>query len=334
MSKTLVTVGTDGFRDYVEVSDGRTLNLGSISVLKLVASLVDSPAMCRLALDSFLKDGKAVIHVDLSKLEKLLQPKRSRWAGKDLIPSLLQGLESGGRVASDQDPVSSKFSALIRAFNQLHECPSPEAVESMKVATSEFASLVKSGRGPDFKHELEEFLQNDTGILRKKKQVIRAILQKPKYDHNFAKRKWAEWVDDAVAEFSEEFDEDGKELFPKPLRNELVEEIADREKQLIDEGEYSRVKMAEENGMEKEAADEFLVNEGLVHLVAAKTSQAFDVVTGSEKKGSEVAKQDLQTISARLEGITKSASLGNPSLRTELLDLAKKADQVRSHFER
>jgi hypothetical protein len=79
----LVTVATDGFRDYVTLPDGRELNLGSVSVLKLVATLVRGVNRCRKALDAFLKNGQTIISVDLEELEVLLKPKRSRWACHD-----------------------------------------------------------------------------------------------------------------------------------------------------------------------------------------------------------------------------------------------------------
>jgi hypothetical protein len=79
----LVTVATDGFRDYVTLPDGREINLGSVSVLKLVATLVRGVNKCRKALDAYLKSGHTIISVDLEELEHLLKPKRSRWASYD-----------------------------------------------------------------------------------------------------------------------------------------------------------------------------------------------------------------------------------------------------------
>ena len=88
--QSLVTVATDGFRDYVDLPDGRRVNLGSVSVLKLVSSLVRGSYQCRRALDTFLKSKQAVIAVDLSALEDMLKPKRARWAAYDdpFIPTV------------------------------------------------------------------------------------------------------------------------------------------------------------------------------------------------------------------------------------------------------
>lgn len=108
---TLVTVATDGFRDYVSLPDGRTFNLGSVSVLKLITTLVPSGAMCRQALNVFLRDKHATISADLAALEKLLQPKRSRWAGHEnrLIPPDPRNLPRG---ASTMNPDQAQAQAI------------------------------------------------------------------------------------------------------------------------------------------------------------------------------------------------------------------------------
>ena len=62
---------------------GEKLTSGSVSVLKLVTSLVRGVNRCRRALDAFLKNGQTLISVDLEELEELLKPKRSRWSSHD-----------------------------------------------------------------------------------------------------------------------------------------------------------------------------------------------------------------------------------------------------------
>ena len=85
----LVTIETDGYRDFVTFPDGRQLNMGSISVLTLVTTLTKS-RVWRKTLDTFNKDRKALISVDLQALTELLSPRRSRWAchGDPFIPSV------------------------------------------------------------------------------------------------------------------------------------------------------------------------------------------------------------------------------------------------------
>ena len=85
----LVTIETDGYRDFVTFPDGRQLNMGSISILTLVTTLTKSKVW-RKTLDTFNKDRKALISVDLQALTELLSPRRSRWAchGDPFIPSV------------------------------------------------------------------------------------------------------------------------------------------------------------------------------------------------------------------------------------------------------
>lgn len=83
MARLLVTVGTDGFTDWVKLPDGSRLNLGPISVLKLVSKLAPSRGAARSTLDAFLKDGEAMFSVDDAKMWALFAPRRAIWAGDD-----------------------------------------------------------------------------------------------------------------------------------------------------------------------------------------------------------------------------------------------------------
>jgi hypothetical protein len=395
MSTALVTVATDGFRDYVELPDGRTLNLGSVSVLKLVATLVQSAKLCRAALDTFLAKGSAVIKVDIGRLEEILKPKRARWAGKD--PLMAQGIQEQGqsdmgegktKVATDDNVESEtnvKFSSLVKAFNQLYAQPSEATISSFRQASSEFLEYTTgkvAGVDEDAKYELGEFLENDPKSLKLKEGIVFDILAKPKYDHNYAKKLWLNWVDKGSESYSKKFDEDDNTLFPRVLREDLARDLADKERKLIDEGEYEHLKTANEehpmiksadswdemkapdevSGTSEEVAkqmgvDNFylnvnmgetsnlvaglklaaeevpFINEGLIHLVASKVEHALKVVQASEKKGGDIAKGDLHIISNQLSNITKTANIEDPTTRMGLMDLARKADLVRSFFE-
>jgi len=125
--RTLVTVATDGFRDYVDLPDGREINLGSVSVLKLVSSLVRGSHECRRALDTFLKTKQAIIAVDLFALEDLLKPKRARWASDDdpFIPAVPLitthvGAEQQGRGTS-MDPDTAQAEAIRSQIDELEK---------------------------------------------------------------------------------------------------------------------------------------------------------------------------------------------------------------------
>jgi len=75
----LVTIGTDGFVDYVQTPDGRRYNLGPVSVMKLVMGLT-SLRNARTALKEFLENKQVMLSVDLDKMWALLPFKRARYS--------------------------------------------------------------------------------------------------------------------------------------------------------------------------------------------------------------------------------------------------------------
>lgn len=263
MPRSLVTIATDGFRDFVELPDGRTLNLGSVSVLNFVTKLVSSSSLCKLALDSFLKEGRAVMQVEIEALENLLKPKRARWAqlGNGLIPLLPRQGEGMTETPVQAQPQSfqASFDNMMTAFDIMYQAPTSESVSAYVKSASDFTLLV-TGSG----------LSTET---------------------------------------------DGQ---PKEASVDKQAEVSGT---------------SEDNAVLKLAAAEVpFVNEGLVHLVAAKVDHALKVVASSQKKGGDLAKGDLHMISTRLDGIAKSANFQDPNLRGALLDLAQKADKVRTYF--
>jgi hypothetical protein len=76
----MVTVGTDGFVDYVQVPDGEKFMLGPVSVLRLITGSADSIRAARLALKEFVENGKAMLSVDLDKMWSLLPFQRARYS--------------------------------------------------------------------------------------------------------------------------------------------------------------------------------------------------------------------------------------------------------------
>lgn len=80
MTHLLVTVGTDGRKDWVRTPDGQKLALGSISVLTFVSKLAKNSRIARNTLDQFLKGGEAMFKVDSDRMWRILEPRRARWA--------------------------------------------------------------------------------------------------------------------------------------------------------------------------------------------------------------------------------------------------------------
>lgn len=75
----LVTVGTDGFTNWVRLPDGQRMNLGRISVLSFLTKLNPNIKSVQRALDLFLSDGEALVKVDEQRMWALLAPTRTRW---------------------------------------------------------------------------------------------------------------------------------------------------------------------------------------------------------------------------------------------------------------
>lgn len=78
--KLFVTIGTDGYADWVQTPDGQKLMLGPISILKFVTELgVGGAYGARKTLDEFIKDGTSMLMVDQERMGQLLKPHRARW---------------------------------------------------------------------------------------------------------------------------------------------------------------------------------------------------------------------------------------------------------------
>ena len=75
-----VTLETDGLCDYVRLPSGERYNLGAVSVLRLVASLVTDRRKGRLAIENFNRSGKAVVPLDPEAMLAFLEPRPTRRA--------------------------------------------------------------------------------------------------------------------------------------------------------------------------------------------------------------------------------------------------------------
>ena len=84
----LVTIGTDGFVDYVQVPDGQKFMLGPVSVLRLITGVTKTARSARVALDEFLATGKTMLSVDIDRMWELLPFRRARYSSFDpFVPS-------------------------------------------------------------------------------------------------------------------------------------------------------------------------------------------------------------------------------------------------------
>jgi hypothetical protein len=82
MRQALVTVSTDGTRDYVVLPDGQRRILGTVSVLTFVTELTPHIRLARQVLNQFLSHGEAMFTIDLDLMDELLSPRRARWSSQ------------------------------------------------------------------------------------------------------------------------------------------------------------------------------------------------------------------------------------------------------------
>jgi hypothetical protein len=449
--RTLVTVATDGFRDYVDLPDGRQVNLGSVSVLKLVSSLVRGSYECRRALDTFLKKRQVAIAVDLYALEDMLKPKRARWASYDdpFIPIVpVQSTELGpipktvqqGRGASMDPDIAQaeamknqiveleKQIALVEQTAKEHASGSQSAdqlqgaVESLKALVTElgkppkgqsdnsafyfklsslegilsklegcgcsteadvtafhmtasdlFAEVtgktIKAAVDTDVLEDLELFMENTSSLHNQFNSIIANVKRKMesgKYDPKLSPKLWLYWVEDGVKAYAKEFSVNPRQQFPMELKRALAERFSEHYDAAVKNGEYGELKVkkasddqepeqevAKESSETQEedvpkkvdesktatevyyklaASDVPAINEAFADSVMSKVDNALRTIEASSKKGTEVAKKDLNTISSRLATLIQESSLDDPALSVALRKLSGMVDQVQSHF--
>lgn len=108
--------------------------------------------------------------------------------------------------------------------------------------------LSRSGRDPndDFSseaHELLLFLDNDEPLYRRKKEFLRNVHTKMKrgtYSSTLARKLWMYYVEEAAKKYEKEFLNKGEwsKVFPPAVRREVAMELEERERKLIESGEY------------------------------------------------------------------------------------------------
>lgn len=311
MSKrTLVTYGTDGFRDFVNLPDGRSFNLGSLSVLNLVAGLARSVKEARRSLDTFLEKRESTLAVDLDGLFTLLEPKRARWAGIE-NPLI--------------EPSGKDFEMLSLINTRLASLRENAAMGSEKTAAIDV----------DMLEELEVYLDNEPRLQAQRRKVLKEILAS-EMDAKTLQGAWYDWVQAGAKAYVKEFDADPKS-FSSDLIMHLAGKLANQTAKSLKNGEFAHLKSANEIDILDETAktaseEEALVNEGIAHAVLAKVETTLKVLSASSNKHASLGKADLHRISSELTSLLDAKDLSDPTVRASLLDLTKKADHVLAFF--
>ena len=109
--------------------------------------------------------------------------------------------------------------------------------------------FINEAQDSDAVNELDLFIMNDEDLYRRRfMPIITNIRRKMKrgiYDHEKVIKLWMYLVDDAAIKYVQEFgtpEQDVKDMFPKETRLQVAQNIADREKENIEQGEYDAPK--------------------------------------------------------------------------------------------
>ncbi len=129
--------------------EGQVYNLGSVSVLKLVSSLVPVSSMRRI-LDTFLAKDKAKLSVDLDALRALLAPKRALWA---------TDTSSMGGSDMDAKSFSEKLATVEKTLEFLEgavKASSPKVAKAVEALVSRIAALKVADDGKPWEKDEEK----------------------------------------------------------------------------------------------------------------------------------------------------------------------------------
>ena len=109
--------------------------------------------------------------------------------------------------------------------------------------------FITEAQDSDAVNELDLFIMNDEDLYRRRfMPIIENLKRKMKrgiYDDKLAIKLWMYLIDDAARKYVQEFgdpSQDVKDMFPKETRLQVAQNIADREKENIEQGEYDAPK--------------------------------------------------------------------------------------------
>ena len=139
----MVTIGTDGVVDYVQVHDQRYM-LGPVSVLKLISKLVPT-RMARKALDEFLDAKQVMVSVDLDKMWALLPFRRARYSSTNpsITNPLIERFDHHHFTPAQRELMSKDFSLrLARLEEQLSIFENYDGRVTASMNEARIASLV------------------------------------------------------------------------------------------------------------------------------------------------------------------------------------------------
>ena len=111
------------------------------------------------------------------------------------------------------------------------------------------SQFINEALDSDAVNELDSFIMNDEDLYRRRFMPIilnlKRKMAKGVYDHKLAVKLWMYLVDDAAKEYVKQYGsqtDDVKDMFPKEVRMQVAQDLADREKENIEQGEYDVAK--------------------------------------------------------------------------------------------
>jgi hypothetical protein len=137
--KSMVTLGTDGNVDYVQIPTGQKFSLGPVSVLHLISKLSRSKRVAKNALEAFLSDKQVMLNVDLDHMWALLPFRRARYSSTNSFMS--QGDHSHHPVSGDPMIKSASYDTFVENVGMAEE-----VVHKVAATNATIDTLVAAGK--------------------------------------------------------------------------------------------------------------------------------------------------------------------------------------------
>lgn len=138
---SMVTFGTDGVVDYVQVPDGQRFMLGPVSVLKLIMGLVPL-RHARTALREFVDNKQVMMSVDLDRMWAMLPFQRARYSSTN--PLMGRADRMIARCGETENPAMLK-TACYDTFTA-HADLAEDIVAKVAATDEAIERLVQAGR--------------------------------------------------------------------------------------------------------------------------------------------------------------------------------------------
>lgn len=154
MARLLVSIGTDGFTDWVRLPNGERLNLGPVSALSFVSKLAKG-RYAKAILDGFLANGEAMVTVDETAMWALLTPARARWAS-DLAGSFMTSDPLRNPMAKIDEHRLSNLETHVAALNKFASKASPKKLEEGHAILTRLAQAIRVAEEEQQQEEAQE----------------------------------------------------------------------------------------------------------------------------------------------------------------------------------